>query len=345
MHLPLKKKRSWRYKLKLRNFKRPTRMSRGNFLNQTKETKTRINSSPNALKNHLGSSKNQNQKTSRNRSFGTRWIRGIVLLRLEENVTENTESTKPQIVKAKHLYSIQRRKGNPSNKAIMKESWNLQEHTKLLLIQKEKKRATDIKKWWTLLYYMVIAQILKIGSVIITTYILMYAVLVFYHICFYQDVENKVKGSAYVPKLKRNKFLIWVNSMKTWLINKMTIIEETLMKKIHVTRHQKLQRAYIATKRLHNKSHHKTIPLMIFTAILAMNAKSSNIHNNRINFDTDSEPIGVDNWCTGCISHHIEDFEGPLNDSERIIKGFGGSRTLNVKIGTLVGKWFDDDGK
>ena len=40
-----------------------------------------------------------------------------------------------------------------------------------------------------------------------------------------------------------------------------------------------------------------------------------------------------------------QDFVGPLLDSNRTIKGFAGSRTNNVKVGTLVWKWADDEGK
>ena len=61
-------------------------------------------------------------------------------------------------------------------------------------------------------------------------------------------------------------------------------------------------------------------------------------------FDTDSAPIGIDNRCTGCISHVAKDFVGQLEESNRSIKGFGGSRTMGVKIGTLKWKWLDDNG-
>jgi hypothetical protein len=80
-------------------------------------------SSLNDLKNHLGSLENQNQKTSRNQSFGTRLIGGIVLPKLVGSVTETIEYTSPQIVKAKRMSSIHRRvlrrKGKPMNKTIM----------------------------------------------------------------------------------------------------------------------------------------------------------------------------------------------------------------------------------
>ena len=61
-------------------------------------------------------------------------------------------------------------------------------------------------------------------------------------------------------------------------------------------------------------------------------------------FDTDSAPIGVDNRCSGCISHEISDFLDDLRPSNRVIKGFGGARTVNVMTGTLRWQWADDTG-
>jgi hypothetical protein len=62
-------------------------------------------------------------------------------------------------------------------------------------------------------------------------------------------------------------------------------------------------------------------------------------------FDTDSKPIGIDNRCTACISHDETDFIGGITASNRWIKGFGGSKTTNVKTGTLRWSLEDDDGK
>ena len=65
-----------------------------------------------------------------------------------------------------------------------------------------------------------------------------------------------------------------------------------------------------------------------------MEAKA-NMKTNSVRFDTDSAPVGIDNRCTGCISHVAEDFVGQLRDSDKSIKGFGGSRTSQIKIGML----------
>ena len=62
-------------------------------------------------------------------------------------------------------------------------------------------------------------------------------------------------------------------------------------------------------------------------------------------FDTDSTTVGIDNRCTACISDDVHDFIGPLQDSKRVIKGFGGSRTPNVKSGTICWWIVDDQGQ
>jgi len=62
-------------------------------------------------------------------------------------------------------------------------------------------------------------------------------------------------------------------------------------------------------------------------------------------FDTDSNPIGIDNRCSACISHCLDDFVDPPVPTDRIIKGFGGSRTSNVQTGTIKWKWEDDNGQ
>ena len=75
-----------------------------------------------------------------------------------------------------------------------------------------------------------------------------------------------------------------------------------------------------------------------------MQAQSTS-HANSIRFDTDSAPMGIDNRCSGCISHVAEDFIGGLNDSNKTIKGFWGTRTSNIKIGTLRWIWLDEMGQ
>ena len=60
-------------------------------------------------------------------------------------------------------------------------------------------------------------------------------------------------------------------------------------------------------------------------------------HTTNASFDTDSGPVGIDNQCSGCKSNKSSDFDGELRPVKRVIKGFGGSRTYNVMMGTI--KW------
>ena len=54
---------------------------------------------------------------------------------------------------------------------------------------------------------------------------------------------------------------------------------------------------------------------------IAYNTYDSGLERER-RFDTESFIIGVYNRCSGCISHEVEDFVGPLKDCHIFIKGF-----------------------
>ena len=66
---------------------------------------------------------------------------------------------------------------------------------------------------------------------------------------------------------------------------------------------------------------------------MAMQAGTAT-YENVVHFDTYSARVGIDNRCTGCISHMAQDFVAPLRDSGRTIKGFGRTKTGNVGKGT-----------
>ena len=79
--------------------------------------------------------------------------------------------------------------------------------------------------------------------------------------------------------------------------------------------------------------------------VLAMQANATIATERTTQFDTDSETIGIDNRCSGCISHVKEDFVGKLRPTDRVVKGFAGTRTMNVQVGTLRWSWEDELGK
>ena len=39
------------------------------------------------------------------------------------------------------------------------------------------------------------------------------------------------------------------------------------------------------------------------------------------------------------------DYEGPLNSSKRVIRGYGDITTKGIQIGTLLWRWEDDNGQ
>jgi hypothetical protein len=176
-------------------------------------------------------------------------------------------------------------------------------------------------------------------------YLLLYMMLTIYQIFFYQDQEHQVKDSEYVPKSKRNSLWLKATPMITWIQDKIKIIgEKVISSTTDNTRRKRLKNAYRITRNSQNVRSTKLGAIMVFAAV-AMSTQRTTHHDNKVVFDTDAEPIGIDNRCTGCISHRIEDFDGPLIDSNRAIKGFGGSKTTNVKIGTITWKWLDDNGQ
>ena len=71
---------------------------------------------------------------------------------------------------------------------------------------------------------------------------------------------------------------------------------------------------------------------------------ATTVAHNHASFDTDSSPVGVDNRCSKFISHKVTDFIGKLVDCNRTIKCFGGTRTTNIKMGTIKWSWLDDKG-
>ena len=78
---------------------------------------------------------------------------------------------------------------------------------------------------------------------------------------------------------------------------------------------------------------------------LACPAKQITMQERIVRFDTSAKPIRVDNQCSACISPYIDDFIGPLEDTNKNIKGFAGARMDNPKMVTLRWQWADDSGK
>jgi hypothetical protein len=137
--------------------------------------------------------------------------------------------------------------------------------------------------------------------------------------------------------------------MKEWLVMKAKVFGKSI-KQWNQTqkgwrRMQRTQSVAIQMQRPMKSS--RTIALMAlmtFTTV-AMQTSGSDVYDNAAMFDTDSASVGMDNRCMGCISHKVNNFEGPQVKSNRSIKGFGGTQTNNVMIGTIAWKWQDNEGQ
>jgi transposase InsO family protein len=81
--------------------------------------------------------------------------------------------------------------------------------------------------------------------------------------------------------------------------------------------------------------------------VIAMSAHSAINQNSVLPhiFDTDSALIGIDNRASACMSDNIHDFCSALQPTNRVIRGFAGTKTTNVQMGTISWRIEDDNGK
>ena len=152
-----------------------------------------------------------------------------------------------------------------------------------------------------------------------------------------------VPPPPYVPKRQRNRasrlFGQWLLVLRSWIkpFKDHCSVQHRRWK--HRWKYAELQ----ASARRHSLRQLRPLSLFAMSAI-AMSAEAGSVAN-RIIFDTDSEPIGIDNRCTATMSHRIEDFISDLVPTDKVVKGFAGSQTSNVMKGTIKWKWEDDQGK
>jgi hypothetical protein len=86
--------------------------------------------------------------------------------------------------------------------------------------------------------------------------------------------------------------------------------------------------------------------LVAVAALLAHQAHNNTDSAPRIGaMDVDSRPLGIDNRASAFISTDIDDFDGPLTDTNQSIKAFGGNRSPKIKIGTAKFRFEDDSGR
>ena len=89
---------------------------------------------------------------------------------------------------------------------------------------------------------------------------------------------------------------------------------------------------------LHDRQR-RVITSLIVMSVMVMRTENMSIKEHKAYFDTNSKSISIDNQCSACILHDLNDFVGEVHKSDRVIKGFAGTRTTNVKKGTILWKW------
>jgi len=128
----------------------------------------------------------------------------------------------------------------------------------------------------------------------------------------------------YIPKAKRPKRLQaqWLLTLKSWIKHIAITVESTIMQ--WKTRKRYFMRVHMARQYVSHpiyKGYGKSMLAWSAVAMLATQTTQS----RHIMFDIDSNPIGIDNRCSACISHCLENFVDPPVPTDCVIKCFGGS--------------------
>ena len=172
--------------------------------------------------------------------------------------------------------------------------------------------------------------------------VILYHILGFILMTIYPNLiacKGKTEAQSYTPKSKRKRL-----KPKTMAMITLQRVREQLCKVTTMTTPNPAKLTKYAAKLIEFRNMGRETWTCCME-IISMQAKSPYPKGARItNFDTDSSNIGVDNRCSGCISHRIDDFEGTMTETTKSIRGFAGSRVHNVKMGTIRWRWMDDTG-
>ena len=157
------------------------------------------------------------------------------------------------------------------------------------------------------------------------------------HIIVYMFYQKDTSGYNRASR-QRWKRIRTIGQHVTTLATKLGDMIERNLQSDRTTRRER--RIILAT----HMQYRRTSTALLAMTVLAMQANATITSGRETRFDTDSADIGIDNRCSACISHKASDFEGELLPCNRVVKGFGGSRTTNIKTGTLKWSWEDDHG-
>ena len=183
-------------------------------------------------------------------------------------------------------------------------------------------------------------------------YVILYIIVIVYpdSIGRRTEVYHSRSGKEYVPKSKRGKIRKAITEVSSRYIFKWA---ETVTKWCESINLKRRPRKYDPKKFMKGRSvikkYMERASRIIAYSVVAMTAGNTQSKSKEeqivARFDTDSDEIGIDNRCSACISHKIEDFIGAPIETNKTIKGFGGSRVENIMKGTIKWKWSDDSGR
>jgi len=169
-------------------------------------------------------------------------------------------------------------------------------------------------------------------------YVAMYIILVV--ICLILTDELIHPQCTYVPKSKRTHFSKGVKSMIEFARSKLNLLEIQIgALKVRRSTNLKIKRARRSARLKVNdgKSRslgNKLVRCVVLTAIMALQAQAKPFET-LVTFDADAKMVGIDDRASGCISHDETDFIGPLVDCNRVIKGYKGTKSYGLKMGTI----------
>ena len=180
--------------------------------------------------------------------------------------------------------------------------------------------------------------------------VLVYYVLVVFSFCNTSDTSNtnhcNDPKNKYVPKAQRVRSNM-LPSVTKWFGNMYHLMQQ----KYYIWEADNPMNEFRRRQKIARDTQSKNIKRGRFSKILAITAMAMQAKGavgtsaaHIAQFDTDSEEIGIDNRCSACISHKIEDFIDVPSPINRTIRGFGGTTTRNVMKGTIRWKWLDDEG-
>ncbi|KAL7562425.1 hypothetical protein ACA910_020567 [Epithemia clementina (nom. ined.)] len=133
----------------------------------------------------------------------------------------------------------------------------------------------------------------------------------------------------------------------TWINTILMAVGRTLEPVAHRCDHaiqSQRQRGRGKPQRQQCRTTGQTTRFLCVATVFAMAARNDVRSTYSSPFDTDAQMVGVDNRCSGCITHVRSDIPGDVTPCRRAIKGFGGARMFNVWSGTIHWKWEDDQG-